>query len=52
MELIIQDILHERESGENCVSGRRGVLTSGIREVFRGHKPVKNAKKRGDFDPK
>ena len=52
VELIFQDILSESESGENRFSGRRGVLTSGIRAVCRGQKSVKNAKKRGGFDPK
>ena len=52
MELIIQDILHESEIERIALEVRRGVLTSGIRAVFRGQKSVKNAKKRGDFDPK
>ena len=38
---------------ERIVFVERGsVLTSGIRAVFRGERPVKNAKKRGDFNPK
>ena len=52
VEFIFQDILSESELGENRVSARRGVLTSGIRAVCRGQKSVKNAKKRGDFDHK